>query len=474
MSSLRWRFIIIYLCVIAVAFLAVTAIAVRIVEKNLIEQRVSERMIQVSNLSVSIGSEFYKTDTDSLYDLIIDGGRELSGRVLVLNEAGVVQADSFSRLNGTAVYAQEVADVLTNAQDSSYGFHSTENENGESFWTVYYVSAVVHNGDTIGALLVSESIQDVVNEANTIKTRFIIIYAITCLLIIAATFLLTNHITKPLNSLRNAAIQMSGGDFKQVDIHGSDEIAELGEAFNTMSTKLKNVDQNRSEFVSNASHELKTPLTSMKILVESILYQNGIEESVYKEFLGDINEEIDRLTNLINDLLFMTKLEDDTAMLNTENISFTRLINNTADMLRPIAAAKDVELEVIINDDIFIECDELKIAQAINNLAENAIKYTNPGGHVELFVYLEDGFAKLSVKDNGVGISSEDIPHIFDRFYRVDKARSRETGGTGLGLHIVKRIALLHGGTVSVKSVLGEGSVFTLSIPTCTAKENKE
>ena len=467
MTSIRWRFIIIYLSVIIVSFVTVTIVAARIVEENLVSQRVGERMKQVSNLSTSISPLLNDANAQSMYTLALEQGRELSGRVLVLNNAGIVQIDSFSKLNGKQIKTKEIVDVLSDRMDNAYGFHLIHPDgDGKDFWSVYYASALIYDSKTVGVLVFSQSIQDVVDKTTLIRERFIYIYLVACVIIIIATLLLTNHITKPIKQLRNVAVQIAKGNLHQrVKISGKNEIAELGRTFNLMSERLENVDLQRNEFVSNASHELKTPLTSMKILVESILYQENIEEKVYKEFLTDINEEIDRLTALINDLLLMTKLDSDQSRLNMKPILLGRLVEQTVAALRPIAQTKNISISIQMQEDIEVECDALRIRQAVNNLVDNAIKYTQEGGEIEVRVEVITGFAVVTVKDNGVGIAEADIPHIFDRFYRVDKARSRETGGTGLGLHIVRRIALLHNGSVEVESTPGEGSEFMFIIP---------
>ena len=232
-----------------------------------------------------------------------------------------------------------------------------------------------------------------------------------------------------------------------------------------MASQLENVDKQRSEFVSNASHELKTPLTSMKILTESILYQNDIEESVYKEFLSDINMEIDRLTHLINDLLMLTKLEDTERVTHFSQNDLTDLTVRTVKLLNPIAEQKHIKLSIKTAGEVTCDCEPISLRQAINNLVDNAIKYTPEGGFVKVTVLAGRGNAYISVRDTGEGIPAADIDNIFDRFYRVDKARSRESGGSGLGLHIVKRIISNHGGRITVKSTPGHGSRFTVSIP---------
>ena len=205
-------------------------------------------------------------------------------------------------------------------------------------------------------------------------------------------------------------------------------------------------------------------MTSIKILTESLLYQDGVDEDVYKDFLGDINQEIDRLTTLINDLLQMTRIENDVGRMQAETASITELTAKAVDLLMPIAAKKNISLSME-GKQVTAECDPLRLRQAINNLIDNAIKYTPEGGKVSVKVAENGGLVTVTVADNGVGMDEVHLGKIFDRFYRVDKARARETGGTGLGLHIVQRIAHLHGGRVEVESKPGEGSTFRFIFP---------
>lgn len=431
----------------------------------MLNQRVASRMQKVNDFSVGIAADLSAKNADKLYQAALEKGRELSGRALILNEVGVVQIDSFSALNGTKLSIREVVEVLSATKDASYGFHKLQSESGGSFWAAYYTSAIMTGGETIGAVVFSESIEDVVSKVESIRGDYLLIFIGATLLIFFLSYLSTNHISRPLTQLRESAIEISKGNFStRVNIQGKNEIAQLGAAFNTMTSKLENVDKQRSEFVSNASHELKTPLTSMKILTESILYQDEVPKEVYQEFLGDIDREIDRMTALINDLLLMTKIENDEDTMEVEEASLDDIVAQAIALLTPIAKSKSIRLDYYPLP-VNIVCEPTRVRQAVNNLIENAIKYTGEGGIVSIRLDVGGGMAVVSVEDTGEGIEPAELEHIFDRFYRVDKARARETGGTGLGLYIVRKIALNHGGRVEVESEKDVGSVFRLMLP---------
>lgn len=447
------------------AFFVILVITSNIVENRLLYQRVEEQTRQLNEFSVRISGQLAEQDARTLYTLALEQGQGGGGRILITSPSGTVQVDSYSTLNGRRIDIREVTEVLTGVKDSSYGYHKIHREEGGSFWSLYCTSAVVHDGKIIGSVVSSQNIEDVLARTTTIKFQYIGVFLGALVLVILAAYLSTNHISKPLEELKDGAIRVASGDFSiRMKMKGKDEIAQVGHAFDYMTQKLENVDAQRSEFVSNASHELKTPMASMKILTESLLYQDGIPEEVYKDFLTDINTEIDRLTLLINDLLYLTKMENE-ELHNVKAISLVKLVEGAVRQVRPIADQKEIELTFEYGDNQKVECDALRLRQAVGNLIDNAVKYTPQGGRVEVYVYFAGGYATVTVKDTGVGISKEQLPHIFDRFYRVDKARARVTGGTGLGLHIVQRIALKHGGRVEVESEPGKGSAFRFIIP---------
>lgn len=456
---------------VALAFTAVAFVVVKMADEYLVTQRVNEKLSEINSTAVRMASLLHNMDSESMYALVLENAKKNGGRYLVFNSYGVVLTDSFSRLNGKKLDLNEINEVLASKKDMSYGFHEIQSEsgNGESFWAAYYTGAILYEGQIIGAVVCSDSIQDVVEQTKKLTEGIILLSIGVCLTVIFISLFLSGYITKPLMKLRNVVQKISDGHFDQrVRVTGRNEIAELGDAFNKMSERLENIDIQRSEFVSNASHELKTPLSSIKILTESLLYQKKMDEKIVKEFLTDINSEIDRLDTIITDLLAITKLDNQTSPLKTGTVNIKELLESTVSSLKPLADRKRIEIAVQIAADIQISCDPVKIRQAVINLIDNSIKYTPEKGMVTVRLSQSGGNVKIEVQDTGIGIPEEYLPHIFDRFYRVDKARSRETGGTGLGLYITKRIVTLHGGTIAVQSKEGEGSLFTLYLPVQT------
>ncbi len=435
-------------------------------EGYLVKLRVGDQLKSTNSVAVSVAPYLYDTNAKKLYEIAEESSQKYGGRILVLNKSGIVQVDTFKLMNGQKLEHKEISDVLLGAGDAAYGFHEMTGEDGETFFAVYYTAAIVYESETIGAVLFADDIQDVVDTTHDFIRVLVLICGAACLVLLLISLFFSGYITRPIHELKNVALSISNGNLRQrIEVTGKSEIAELANTFNTMSQKLENMDRNRSEFVSNASHELKTPLSSMKILIESLLYQDGVDEKIYKEFLSDINREIDRLSDIITGLLTLAKTESEAEALTLNKILLSELVHKSVRALQPIARENGVALTFTVSSDPEVECDALKVMQAVMNLVENAIKYTGDGGRVSVTLQRSGGNAMIVIRDNGCGIPENEIPHLFDRFYRVDKARDRGTGGSGLGLHITRKIALLHGGRIDIQSEEGKGSVFTLILP---------
>ena len=283
-------------------------------------------------------------------------------------------------------------------------------------------------------------------------------------LIVALVF--SQIITKPVAAMTRTIQKMGKGDLSaRVKVRGSGEIRQLAESYNTMAEQLERLDRSRNQFVSNASHELKTPLATMKILLESLIYQPDMPAELRAEFMQDMNHEIDRLTGIITDLLTLTQMDSRRMELHPSMVNLSELVEETLRLLTPAAEQRGQCLTGQVTPGCNLVADRSKLGQIIYNLTENGLKYTPDGGEVTVSLTTEGRTAILTVQDNGVGIPPEDQGHIFERFYRVDKARSRETGGTGLGLSIVRQLVSLHKGVITVDSAPGKGSTFTVKLP---------
>ena len=289
---------------------------------------------------------------------------------------------------------------------------------------------------------------------------------VMCIAIFGVAMGVSGFLTKPFNRVTNAINEVKEGYTNEAltisDYHETEHIVD---AFNQVLRRMRLLDESREEFVSNVSHELRTPLTSMKVLSDSLLSQNEVPNELYREFLQDIANEIDRENQIINDLLTLVKLDKTNKELNIETVSVNEMIELILKRLRPIAWKRDVEIIFESNRSVNAEIDEVKITLALTNLVENAVKYNREHGFVKVTLDADHQFFTVEVEDSGIGIPESSYEQIFERFYREDKSHSREIGGTGLGLSITKNVILMHRGTITVSSVLNQGTVFTVKLP---------
>ena len=261
-------------------------------------------------------------------------------------------------------------------------------------------------------------------------------------------------------------IEMLAVDVEKVsEMQTYPEIQPFIETINQQHRELKRNSKMRQEFTANVSHELKTPITSMKVLADSLVGQENVPEELYQEFLTDIAKEIDRENDIITDLLNLVRMDSGNDKINISTVNINELVESTLKRLRPIAEVKNIEVVLESFRPVMADVDEVKFNMVVTNLVENAIKYNVTDGWVRVSLNADHQYFYLKVADSGIGIEDDQQEHIFERFFRVDKARARETGGTGLGLSITKNIILLHKGTVKVHSKEGEGTTFTVRIP---------
>jgi signal transduction histidine kinase len=225
------------------------------------------------------------------------------------------------------------------------------------------------------------------------------------------------------------------------------------------------VDSSRQEFVSNVSHELKTPITSMKVLADSLLQNEDADLKMYKEFMTDIVEEIDRESQIITDLLTLVKTDKESGQLNLQEVDINSLLEIIIKRVTPLAQARGIELSYEHYRDVTACVDDVKLSLALSNIIENAVKYNIDNGWIKVTLNSDGKYFHIKVADSGVGIPDDCKDRVFERFYRVDKARSRDTGGTGLGLAITRNVVLMHNGNIKLYSESGVGTTFTIKIP---------
>ncbi len=293
-----------------------------------------------------------------------------------------------------------------------------------------------------------------------------ILEALMVMVIVGIAMLLSVVLTRPFNRVTEAINDVKAGySAEKISVPDYAETVHIIDSFNQLLQRMKVQDDSRQEFVANVSHELKTPLASMKVLADSLLAQGDVPPELYREFLQDIVSEIDRENQIITDLLALVKMDKKEQDLNISTININDLTELILKRLRPIARKKDVEVVLESMRSIVAEVDEVKMTLIMSNLVENAIKYNKEHGWVKVVLDADHQFFTFCVSDSGLGIPEENLSHIYERFYRVDKSHSREIGGTGLGLAITKNAVLLHRGSITVTSVENEGTSFLVKIP---------
>lgn len=317
-----------------------------------------------------------------------------------------------------------------------------------------------------GVMFTSISNDDIVETLEVLSRRAFILMSFAMVLLFLIAFVLSRLLVAPFNRLSISIRNIKNGFFDDfMPVNNYVETREITDAFTELMSRMKVLDDSRQEFVANVSHELKTPLTSMKVLAESISGMEGAPVELYEEFFHDISAEIDRENQIITDLLSLVKMDKKAADLVVEPIDVAELLELILKRLRPLARKKDVELVLECMRPVTAEIDEVKMNLVFTNLIENAVKYNMEHGSVKVTLDADHKDFVVRVTDTGIGIPKEDAEHIYERFYRVDKSHSREIGGTGLGLAITRNAVMMHRGTISMESTLGVGSTFTVRIP---------
>ena len=460
--SLRWKLLILFFIISYIPLMFFSSMILDRMETYYITQSEIGWLRQANMVAIQVKEGNYLVDNSNynlFKTLITNKSNESGARILVVDASGFVIMDSSGADMNNTLMNSTVLSALNNQEKAK----KIDN------LPIMTASVPVLDKDkksVVGAVVLVTSIKDVLLPQEDMKGQIYLLSLVIALIAGLLSFTTSSVITKPLKTLMKFVQKITNGQLDQkVNVVGKDEIAELGSAFNHMTEQLQRVEQSRQEFVSNVSHELKTPLSSIKVLTESLMFQEDVPVEMYKEFFEDINSEVDRLNNIISDLLTLVRLDQREIPLNIVNVDINEMTQNILKRLTPLAKKKEIKLIYESHKDIIAEIDEVKFTLALTNLIENAIKYTPSGGEVGVVLQsdLQDAF--ISVQDTGIGIAKEEQSRIFERFYRTDKTRNRETGGTGLGLAITYKTVVMHNGSIQVESEEGRGSVFSVQFP---------
>ena len=461
-KSLNFRIMLFLLLMGTVPALIIGGVFLMSYERQAMAQLSNDVKNQCQILSTQLrdGENLLKTEDEVLQGELTQLASLYDGRIIIIDQNFQIIEDTSQLEEGRTMVAEEVVRCFKGENTSHYV---------SGRFIEMTVPIIVENKDTktvIGVILASAS-TDAIHaqmEGLTASVQMWIVVVIICAL--ALSIILANWLVRPLQHMNRSIGGLVEGSLDgDLDIHDCTETENISDTFNLMLAKLRLVEESRQEFVSNVSHELKTPLTSMKVLADSLNSMEDAPIELYKEFMGDIGNEIDRETKIINDLLSLVKMDKSAADLNVTNMNINELLEQILKRLNPIAEKQNVELVLESFRPVSADVDEVKITLAFTNLIENAIKYNKPGGWVHVTLNADHQYFYLKVEDSGIGIPEDSLEHIYERFYRVDKSHSREIGGTGLGLAITRNAVLMHRGAIKVFSTEGEGTIFNVRIP---------
>lgn len=443
-----------------------------IVEKGIVnsyeDRAVSLRSFGVKNqcdiLSNQLITEQYLQDpsSEAINSELTMLSNVYSGRILIVDQDFRVIKDTYDIDRGKYTVSQEVIRCFSDGKEST----NYDRKNRYIEMTIPIHKDLEKGREVAGVMLISVSTEEIVASIEILEQKGLLILLLIAVLVLAFGYALAGILMKPFAKVTKAIEDITDG-FQDENISVPDytETELIADAFNKMLGRVKSLDNSRQEFVSNVSHELKTPLTSMKVLADSLVGQENVPIELYQEFMQDITDEIDRENKIITDLLTLVKLDKKAENMNIELVNINELLELILKRLKPIAGRRDIELILESFRPVNAEIDETKLTLAISNLIENGIKYNEDGGWVRVSLNADHKYFYVTVADSGKGIPEDSIDHIFERFYRVDKSHSTEIDGTGLGLSITRSAILMHHGAIRVRSKEKEGTTFSVRIP---------
>ena len=459
-KSLRVRLFVLFLLIGILPSAVIRIGMLNSYEKKAVSNRSIDILSQAKILTNQIVFNDYLNDSSS--EIINAQLEQLSniyaGRIMVIDGNFRIIKDTYSLDTGKTIVSEEVMQSFRGEEISKY-----DSQNGYIEMTVPLTKP--ESKEILGVLLVSVSTDSIMLNKDYLESSAWIIEVFDAMIIILLSLFLSGFLVRPFGRMEKEIVEIQNGYKTELDVPSYLETQNISIRFNQLFGRMKIIDESREEFVSNVSHELKTPLTSMKVLADSLNGQEDVPVELYKEFMLDIGNEIDRETKIINDLLSLVKMDRSAGDMNITSVNINELLELILKRLRPIAEKQHIELVLESFRPVSAEVDEVKLTLAITNLIENGIKYNKPDGWVHVSLNADHQYFYVKVEDSGIGIPEDSLEHIYERFYRVDKSHSREIGGTGLGLAITRNAILMHRGAIKVFSTEGEGTIFNVRIP---------
>ncbi|MBQ9534240.1 MAG: HAMP domain-containing histidine kinase [Clostridia bacterium] len=455
--SLRLKITIAFGALLLAALVVMNTYPAAVIKNQIINSSRSDMLSGVTTLASALESfPYLSAENISTAVTVLDMAQ--NHRVLVTDGGGIVLYDSqkSSRLSGNIVMFEEIVSAL----QSRDAFRCTYDE---SVFCSRAASPILKDGTITGVVYFMQN--DTENALLLTQTRRNIRGISLAALIVSGIFVVFFNLalSRRFRTLLRGVDAVGKGDYSyRIEMRGlDDELSNIADEFNSMSSRLQKTDAVRRQFVSYASHELKTPLASIKLLSDSIIQVKDISSEDIREFVRDIGDEIDRLTHITESLLSLSRL-DALPPVTLVSCDLSATVTKCAELLKGNAALYDVSINLGYEGEWFVMAARDGIFHIVFNLMENAVKYNKRGGRVDVRISRERSTTVLKISDTGIGIPQNELEKVFDRFYRVDKARSRETGGTGLGLSIAKEWVDNMGASIEIASTYGEGTEFTV------------
>ncbi|MDR3983554.1 MAG: HAMP domain-containing sensor histidine kinase [Dysosmobacter sp.] len=458
-SSLQVKFGLSYILIIAAVLLLLNTYPLRVSQDLVFRSKEATLESSVSVMVYSLSGLDHLTEENVAQAMAVVEETGMS-RILVTDETGRVLYDT--RETGSAVGEYAFYTEIVQALLGSDVFTSTY-QNGA--FRSRASSPVLYQSQVIGAVYAYEYDTEQAALLEGLQANLLRLSAVIGVAVLVLSVVLSRVLTRKIGQLLTAIRQVREGAYShRAEIAGHDEIAQIGQEFNSLTDRLQTTENARRRFVSDASHELKTPLAAIRLLSDSILQTEHMDPATTREFVADIGAEAERLSRITEDLLRLTRL-DSGVLEKPVEVEVLPVLEQVMRMMSLVAQEKQVELTYTAEPGCTVLATPDELHQVIYNLTDNAVKYTGAGGAVQVALSRREENVILTVADNGTGIPEEDLPRIFERFYRVDKARSRAAGGTGLGLSIVSDTVKRRGGTVEAANRPEGGSVFTVRWP---------
>ena len=493
--------IFIFVVLMSVAPMVITGIALmQTTESKEIDSSMKEMQGQVLILANQLSASDYLADpSGSAMEPVVEQIADIwGGRIQVMNSHCYILTDTY-RVDQDRYNISEIAiQCLSSGQAQSYYDSSSgivalvqpisgpraeeKTEGAETEETAAAAVPDVLDDDARvesdvavdGIILVTVDMAPKTAAIQSVSNQSVMLWLAVSCVIVFIVILWTWRMTLPFKRLVSSVEKAAIDNGIKVNVRTYTETSDISDTVNRTVERIRNLDHSRQEFVSNVSHELKTPITSIRVLADSLMAMEDVPAELYREFMTDISAEIDRESQIIEDLLSMVRLDQSTQPLNIAQVNLNDWMESTLKRLRPIAQAKNIEVLLESFRPVTADIDEVKLTLAISNIIDNAIKYNHESGWIKVTLNADYQYFYIKITDSGIGIPEEALSHVFERFYRVDKARSRDSGGTGLGLAITASIIQLHNGAIRVYSKPDEGSTFVIRIPLIYRNEQSE